>query len=97
MAGAVTRLGDMSAGACGKPPIPAVSSNARNVLVNGKPPINIGSFWGYHCDDDDCHSEIAVSGCNLVLVNGQPIVTVSSVLSFGDIVAQGSPNVFAYE
>ena len=28
----VSRIGDMSAGACGKPPIPAVSSNARQVL-----------------------------------------------------------------
>lgn len=91
----VARLGDMSAGACGKPPIPAVSSNARNVLVNGKPPMIVGSFWGYHCDSDDCHSEVAVSGNPHVLVNNQPILTVSSVLSFGDITAQGSPNVYA--
>lgn len=95
MAGkSVARLGDMSAGACGKPPIPAVSSNAKNVFVNGRPPIIVGSFWGSHCDDD-CHSEVAVSGVPRVLVNKQPILVVSSVLSFGDIVAQGSPNVFA--
>lgn len=91
----VSRIGDMSAGACGKPPIPAVSSNARQVFVNGRPPVVVGSFWGYHCDSDDCHSEIAVSGNATVLVNGQPIVIASSVLSFGDIVATGSPNVFA--
>lgn len=91
----VSRVGDMSAGACGRPPIPASVSNAVNVLVNGRPPMTVASYWGTHCNDDGCHSELVATGNPTVLVSGDPIATVSSVLSFGDIAIQGSPNVYA--
>lgn len=90
----VSRVGDMSAGACGKPPIPAIASTAVNVLVNGRLPMTVGSVWGPHCDDD-CHTEVVATGNPTVLVNGKPIATVSSVMCFGDIAVQGSPNVLA--
>lgn len=91
---AVCRIGDMSLGACGKPPIPAISSNSKSVLVNGRPVINVGSYWGTHCTED-CHTEFAVTGNATVLVNGSPIVTIGKFLSCGDIAGTGSPNVLA--
>lgn len=91
----VCRVGDMSAGACGRPPIPASISNAVNVLVNGRPPMAVSAYWGTHCNDDSCHTELVATGNPTVLVCNDPIATVSSVLSFGDIAVQGSPNVLA--
>ena len=91
---AVCRIGDISIGACGKPAIPALTSNAVGVLVNGRAPIVVGSYWGTHCDDG-CHSEYAIIGNNTVLVNGKPIVTKGKILMHGDITGIGSYNVFA--
>ena len=91
----VVRLGDMSAGACGFPPIPCQSTSVANVFVNGIPVVTVGDFWGIHCNSDTCHPEVAVMGNPTVLVNGKPLVTVGSSLSSGDMAASGSPNVFA--
>ena len=90
----VSRVGDISLGSCGKPAIPALSSNARAVFVNGRPVMNVGSVWGTHCTDD-CHTGIAITGNPTVLVSGSPIVTIGKVELHGDIPGQGSPNVYA--
>lgn len=91
----ICRVGDMSIGACGHPPIPALSSNASNVLVNGIAPVVVSSFWGTHCNGDSCHAEIATTGNSTVLINGMAVVTQGSSLSSGDITGPGSLNVMA--
>lgn len=91
----VCRIGDISLGACGKPAIPAVQSNTVSVLVNERPPIVVTSYWGTHCDDDDCHAEFGVTGNSTVLISGKAVVTMGKVLSAGDMTGQGSPNVLA--
>ena len=88
------REGDMSLGACGYPPIPATSSIAMGVYINGRRPMIVGSIWGNHCRDD-CHFERCVQGDPTVLVNDKPIVCLGDVLSNGDIAGTGSLNVYA--
>lgn len=90
----VVRVCDISGGVCGKPPQPAISSSSVGVLINFRPPMLVGDYWGTHCDDD-CHPEFGAMGNPTVLVNGRPMMAISKICTAGDLAVMGSPTVYA--
>jgi uncharacterized Zn-binding protein involved in type VI secretion len=84
----VTRWGDVSCGIdC--PPTPAVESSG-NVFVNGRGVVRVGDAFKPHCK----HSRVVASGSHNVYVNGRQVCRIGDKLSCGDIVCEGSSNVF---
>lgn len=80
----ITVVGTISLGTCGKPPIPASSTNCATVQAGGRPVVVQGSYWGFHCSSDDCHAELAAQGSARVLAGGVPVLRQGSTLTFGD-------------
>jgi len=85
----VTRYGDMSCGVdCPKTPAIGCSSN---VFVNGRGVVRVGDAFQPHCK----HSRVVSSGSSSVYVNGRPVCRIGDAISCGDVVCEGSGNVFA--
>ena len=87
----VTRRGDIHSGHYCFPPTPG-SSTSPNVNANGRGVMRVGdNFVPHGCPKP--HPVIASTGFGKVLVNGKPIVRVSSKTGCGATVVAGSPNV----
>ncbi|MEM4546861.1 MAG: PAAR domain-containing protein [Nitrososphaerota archaeon] len=89
----VVRLGDRS---CGHGCFPARpnTQGSPNVFVNSKPAHRVGDAWDVHCCNGVCHDGVAASGSATVFVNGRALCRVGDSISCGDMMCQGSPNVF---
>lgn len=87
------RQGDMSAGRCGAPPKPALSSSSHNILVGDKKPMLLGDFWNVHRRGKHTHPMYCVQGSPNVICNSKPMVFTTAALSCGDMAAQGCSNV----
>jgi len=84
----VTRLGDMSCGVdC--PPTSAIECSG-DVFVNGRGVVRVGDAFESHCG----HSRVVSGGSSSVFVNGRQVCRIGDPLSCGDIVCEGSSNVF---
>ena len=95
MGQAVCRKGDTSSGHGGFYPRPN-DQGASNVLINGIGAHVQGMHWQIHCDPSpSCHDGVLSGGSGTVFVNGKPLGRVGDDISCGDVVATGSPNVFA--
>lgn len=93
MAKAVARLGDMSVGHCffGRPNI----SGSSNVFINGIAAHRVGDKWPVHVCGKESHPSTTSAGSSTVFVNGVALARVGDSLNCGDMIAAGSPNVFA--
>jgi len=91
---AISRLGDSSAGHDGYPPR-ANDEASPDVFVNGIAIHRIGDHWPTHCDLTTCHDAVQSAGCSSVFANGKAVARIGDEISCSDIVAAGSPDVFA--
>lgn len=89
---AVTQF-DMSAGACGAPPKPALAPTSIGVLINGLTPMVQGDYWNTHVRGDHAHPMFCAVGNPRVLCCRRPMVFTTAMLSCGDMAATGSPTV----
>lgn len=94
MSAAVARLGDMSSGHGPYPPRPNITASP-NVFANMLPVHRQGDQWAVHCGPKHCHPGILASGSPTVFANGQQVGRINDPVACGDVVASGSPNVFA--
>jgi uncharacterized Zn-binding protein involved in type VI secretion len=85
------RIGDMSAGHCFFPR--PNTQGSSNVIINGLPAHCIGMSWPIHNCGKFFHPSFTAMGSPNVLVNGLPLARVGDMLSCGDMIASGSPNV----
>ena len=91
---AISFLGAMSAGHDGFNPRPNLEASS-NVFVNGKGIHRVGDSWEIHCDSTSCHDGVEASGSSSVFINGRALARIGDSISCGDIIAEGSPNVFS--
>jgi len=91
---AISRLGDTSTGHASFPPKNNIEAS-NNVFINGKGVHGLGDAWNVHCDPDSCHDSVTSEGSPNVFVNGKAVGRIGDELSCGDVIAQGSENVFA--
>lgn len=95
MGQAVCRKGDTSTGH-GLWPCRPNDQGSSNVLINGIGAHRQSDHWVVHCDPEpSCHDGVLSGGSGTVFVNGKPLGRVGDDISCGDVVATGSPNVFA--
>lgn len=90
---AISRLGDNSAGHC-YPPYPFITASS-DVFANGIAVTRIGDAFPTHCCGDSCHSGTQAAGSPNVYVNGLEVARIGDAISCGDVVGEGSPDVFA--
>lgn len=90
---AASRLGDMSAGH-GAFPARANDEGSGDVFINGVAAHRIGDHWPVHCDPLTCHDGVQSKGSSTVFINGKAAARIGDDISCGDIIAQGSSNVF---
>jgi len=91
---AICRLGDISTGHGSFPPR-VNDSGSPNVFVNSMPIHRLGDHWITHCDSHSCHDGVDASGSPSVFANGRVVARIGDSISCGDMIAQGSQNVFA--
>ena len=89
---AVCRQGiDLSTGDLTGPPRTAMTGS-ETVLVNNEKAVRCGDTWNVH----NLHTDTQINGSPTVLVNNRPLVRIGDEITGSpDIVAEGSPNVFA--
>lgn len=93
----VVRIGDHSMGEAQFPPT-TLAEGSPNVFVNSKPVGNVGAKWVPHTrkvKPFDTHVEVCVAGSSTVFINSKPICRIGDGLLFGDIIIEGSSNVFS--
>lgn len=95
MTAAATRKGDMSMGHCFSPR--GNTSGAGSVFINGVAAHVAGntSSWPSHTCGTSSHPSKTASGSGTVFVEGKPLARIGDPLDCGDMIAQGSSNVFA--
>lgn len=89
----ITVLNTYSLGTCGKPPIPATTTLNSTVKCGGIPVVVVGSYWGFHCSGDDCHTETAVRGSSTVMIENRQVMNKGSSLLHGDTSGIGNSTV----
>ena len=95
MGQAVCRKGDSSTGHSGFYPRPN-DQGSSDVFINGIGAHRQCDHWVVHCNPTPvCHDGVLSGGSGTVFVNGKPLGRVGDDISCGDVVATGSPNVFA--
>jgi uncharacterized Zn-binding protein involved in type VI secretion len=90
---AVSRVGDNSAGHCFEPH--PVLDGSPNVFVNGISAARVGSRFDTHTCGNSSHSAVQAVGSSSVFVNGIAVARIADAQDCGDVLAVGSPNVFA--
>lgn len=90
---AATRLGDISSGHDCFPGRPNIEASG-DVFINGLGAHREGDSWAVH-SCETAHDGVLTSGSPTVYVNGRPLGRIGDPISCGDVVAQGSPTVFA--
>ena len=90
---AVARLADFCLGHCYEPR--ANVQGSENVFVNGRPVHLLSHYWPTHTCGQSSHDSITVQGSENIFVNGLPLARIGDALSCGDMIAEGSENVFA--
>ena len=96
-----SRIGDMSTGHSPDnhyyPPHPLLDGSG-DVFVNGRACATIGSAYEEHqCQNhggNDHHSSTQAQGSSTVFINGKAAARVGDYISCGDMVAEGSSDVF---
>ena len=93
MGQAVARLGDTSAGHCfpGRGNI----SSSGNVFINGIGAHRVGDAWPTHTCGTSSHASTTSHRRSTVFVNGVALARVGDALDCGDVISQGSSNIFA--
>jgi uncharacterized Zn-binding protein involved in type VI secretion len=95
MGQAVCRKGDSSTGHGAFYP-KSSTQGSTDVFINGIGAHRNSDAWSIHCDPEpSCHGSVLSGGSGTVFVNGKPLGRVGDDISCGDVVATGSPNVFA--
>lgn len=93
MTAAVTRKGDLSIGHCFEPR--GNTSGSGSVFVNGKPVHLKGGSWPTHTCGKNSHPSTTTGGSGTVFVEGIAVARIGDALNCGDMIAEGSSNVFA--
>jgi uncharacterized Zn-binding protein involved in type VI secretion len=70
-------------------------SGSPDCFINNLPAIRLNDKWDGHVSKGHAHDAFQIKGSNTVFVNNRPLARIGDNISCGDIVAQGSPNVFA--
>lgn len=91
---AISRLGDLTTGHDSFPPRPSDSASS-DVFINGIGAVRIGDHFALHCNPFTCHDGVESSGSSTVFINGRAAARIGDSISCGDIIAEGSQNVFA--
>lgn len=86
----VARLGDLTLGIPNHPIIPAITSSP-DVMANGKGVVVVGSLYDPHSKPNPPNS--LVTGSPSIMVNGKAVGRTGDLVSCGDLVAAGSPDV----
>lgn len=89
------RLADMSTSdPCKAPPRPNVQGSG-NVFADGLPAHTMSHAWAPHaCPSSPPHGAATVQGSGSVFINGLPAAVMTSAISCGSKIAQGSGSVF---
>lgn len=91
---AATRIGDKSTGHGCYPSRPN-NQGSGNVFFNGISAHRLGDGWVQHgCGDCTPHTGVTSSGSGSVFINGRSATRIGDNISCGDIIAQGSGNIF---
>jgi uncharacterized Zn-binding protein involved in type VI secretion len=91
---AISRLGDLTAGHDSFPPRPSDEASS-DVFINGIGAVRIGDHFVTHCNPFTCHDGVDSAGSSTVFINGRAAARIRDSISCGDIIAAGSPSVFA--
>lgn len=94
MTAAIARLGDMSSGHGPFPPRPNIQASP-NVFANMIPVHRESDQWAVHCGPKSCHPGVLAKGSSTVFANGLGVGRIADKINCGDVIASGSPNVFA--
>ena len=89
---AATRLNDQSAGHCFNPR--GNNQASDDVIINGRGAHRQGDSWPSHSCGPASHSSITSGGSSTVFINGKPAARIGDALDCGDVIAEGSPDVF---
>lgn len=89
---AICRLGDYSTGHNGFPPRPNIAAST-DVFVNGLGVHRVGDAWAVHTNSSS-HGGVLQVGSPNVFANGKAVGRIGDLISCGDHVRDGSPNVF---
>ena len=92
MSKAVARLGDSCAGHCFNPR--GNNEASPNVFVNGIAAHRVGDGWPSHTCGLKSHGSVTSEGSSTVFVNGVALARIADSLDCGDVISEGSPNVF---
>lgn len=92
MGQAAARLGDTCAGHCFNPR--GNTESSPNVFLNGLGAHRVGDGWPTHSCPPNSHSSVTSEGSSTVFVNGKALARIGDALDCGDIISQGSPNIF---
>lgn len=89
----VVRLGDKSCGHGCYPSRPNIEAS-ENVFVNGRGVHRVGDEWEVHGCVQCRHGGRASSGSSTVFANGKAVCRVGDSIDCGDVMCEGSENVF---
>ena len=90
---AVARITDKTAGHCFEPHSPD-SGLSSSVFVNGLPVCLVGTHFPTHTCGNSSHDAVQSEGSGTVFIQGLAVARVGDKQNCGDMIAQGSPNVF---
>jgi uncharacterized Zn-binding protein involved in type VI secretion len=93
MSKAVTRIQDSSVGHCFNPR--GNIEGSPTVFVNGRAVHRLGDSWPSHSCPPNSHASITSEGSSTVFINGVACARIGDSLDCGDMIAEGSPDVFA--
>lgn len=89
----VTRLGDLSAGACGCFPTPSATAS-QDVFCNGRGVVRDGDKYQVHWGALPPHVPVAIALANQVFANSRLVHRTTDPLTCGDMGNQCSADTF---
>lgn len=94
---AASRLGDLSQGHDGFAPTQSVITPISTVIINGLAALTVNAEFTAHTSGNQTHPQNnrkVIAGSPDIFFEGKSAARVGDSISCGDVVGQGSPNVF---